>query len=89
MLRNEPGIHSIKVALLAERAVVEYDPDVWTADKIMSVSAAICQGCPSALGGSHACPSVSSASAFVVQSLTFSILRLVLSNGPIAYSGRM
>ncbi|KIP07056.1 hypothetical protein PHLGIDRAFT_127850 [Phlebiopsis gigantea 11061_1 CR5-6] len=36
MLRNEPGIHSIKVALLAERAVVEFDPDVWTADKIMS-----------------------------------------------------
>ena len=43
MLRNQPGIHSVKVALLAERAVVEYDPDVWTADKIMSVSTTICQ----------------------------------------------
>ena len=38
MLRTQDGIHSIKVALLAERAVVEYDPAVWTTDKIMSVS---------------------------------------------------
>lgn len=43
MLRNQPGIHSVKVALLAERAVVEYDPELWTEDKIMSVSATICQ----------------------------------------------
>lgn len=41
MLRNQPGIHSVKVALLAERAVVEYDPQVWTVDKIASVSATI------------------------------------------------
>ncbi|KAH7318872.1 heavy metal translocatin [Rhizoctonia solani] len=33
-LRSQPGIHSIQVALLAERAVVEYDPVVWTDDKI-------------------------------------------------------
>ena len=46
MLRNQPGIHSVKVALLAERAVVEYDPELWTAEKIMSVSATICQYLP-------------------------------------------
>lgn len=34
MLRNQPGIHSVKVALLAERAVVEYDPEKWTVEKI-------------------------------------------------------
>ncbi|KAJ7760558.1 Cu-transporting P-type ATPase [Mycena metata] len=36
MLREQPGINSIKVALLAERGVVEYDPKVWSADKIIS-----------------------------------------------------
>lgn len=36
-LRNQPGILSIKVALLAERAVIEYDPDVWTTDKLVNV----------------------------------------------------
>ncbi|KAI0918008.1 hypothetical protein AcW1_006994 [Taiwanofungus camphoratus] len=36
MLRSQPGIHSVKVALLAERGVVEYDPDVWNPDKIMN-----------------------------------------------------
>ncbi|KAF7794413.1 hypothetical protein EIP86_005547 [Pleurotus ostreatoroseus] len=36
MLRTQPGIHSVKVALLAERGVVEYDPEKWTPDKIMS-----------------------------------------------------
>ena len=39
MLRNQAGIHSIKVALLAERGVVQYDPNVWDPDKIVSVSA--------------------------------------------------
>ena len=38
MLRSQRGIHSIKVALLAERGVVEYDPSVWDADKIVNVS---------------------------------------------------
>lgn len=37
MLRTQPGIHSVKVALLAERGVVEYDPDVWTPEKIVGV----------------------------------------------------
>ena len=41
MLRTQPGIHSIKVALLAERGVVEYDPNVWDADKIINVSASL------------------------------------------------
>lgn len=41
MLRNQSGIHSVKVALLAERAVVEYDPAQWTDEKIMSVSTTI------------------------------------------------
>ncbi|KAJ8521264.1 hypothetical protein ONZ45_g2033 [Pleurotus djamor] len=36
MLRQQEGIHSIKVALLAERGVVEYDPSRWDADKIIS-----------------------------------------------------
>ncbi|KAJ6581508.1 Cu-transporting P-type ATPase [Mycena capillaripes] len=36
MLRGQPGIHSIKVALLAERGVVEYDPKTWDAEKIIS-----------------------------------------------------
>jgi len=35
MLRNQPGIQSIKVALLAERAVVEFDPTIWTAEKVI------------------------------------------------------
>ncbi|PPQ98941.1 hypothetical protein CVT24_003568 [Panaeolus cyanescens] len=35
MLREQKGIHSIKVALLAERAVVEYDPQHWTVEKIV------------------------------------------------------
>ncbi|KAJ3542134.1 hypothetical protein NM688_g6004 [Phlebia brevispora] len=34
MLRTQPGIHSVKVALLAERGVVDYDPEKWTPDKI-------------------------------------------------------
>ena len=38
MLREQKGIHSIKVALLAERAVVEYDPSFWTIDKLITVS---------------------------------------------------
>ncbi|CAE6447819.1 unnamed protein product [Rhizoctonia solani] len=33
-LVSQPGILSIQVALLAERAVVEYDPVLWTDDKI-------------------------------------------------------
>ncbi|KII87376.1 hypothetical protein PLICRDRAFT_112806 [Plicaturopsis crispa FD-325 SS-3] len=36
MMRTQAGIHSIKVALLAERGIVEYDPRVWDADKIIS-----------------------------------------------------
>ncbi|KAG1860723.1 E1-E2 ATPase-domain-containing protein [Suillus subalutaceus] len=36
MLRPQAGIHSIKVALLAERGVVEYDPSVWTPEKIVN-----------------------------------------------------
>ena len=34
MLRNQPGIHSVKVALLAERAVIEFDPLTWTLEKL-------------------------------------------------------
>jgi len=37
MLRDQKGIHSIKVALLAERAVIEYDPSHWTVEKLISV----------------------------------------------------
>ncbi|KAJ7091378.1 Cu-transporting P-type ATPase [Mycena belliarum] len=36
MLREQPGIHSIKVALLAERGVVEYDPQTWDPEKLIS-----------------------------------------------------
>lgn len=36
MLRPQDGIKSIKVALLAERGVVEYDPALWNPDKIIS-----------------------------------------------------
>ncbi|KAF9519499.1 hypothetical protein BS47DRAFT_1481974 [Hydnum rufescens UP504] len=35
MLRDQEGIHSIRVALLAERGVVEYDSSTWTVDKII------------------------------------------------------
>ncbi|KXN84236.1 putative copper-transporting ATPase HMA5 [Leucoagaricus sp. SymC.cos] len=35
MLRPQPGIHSIKVALLAERGVIEYDPSQWTVPKLI------------------------------------------------------
>jgi Cu+-exporting ATPase len=41
MMRNQEGIHSIKVALLAERAVVEYSPALWTTEKIVSVRISI------------------------------------------------
>lgn len=37
MLRQQPGIHSVKVALLAERGVVEFDPNQWTVPKLISV----------------------------------------------------
>ncbi|BGP30043.1 Cu(2+)-transporting P-type ATPase [Rhodotorula toruloides] len=33
-LKDQEGIASVKVALLAERAVVEYDPDRWTPAKL-------------------------------------------------------
>ncbi|KAH9953654.1 E1-E2 ATPase-domain-containing protein [Russula dissimulans] len=36
MLRSQPGIHSVKVALLAERGVVEFDPQQWNAEKIIN-----------------------------------------------------
>ncbi|KDQ51047.1 hypothetical protein JAAARDRAFT_140939 [Jaapia argillacea MUCL 33604] len=36
MLRNQPGILSIKVALLAERASIEYDPSMWTSEKLIN-----------------------------------------------------
>ncbi|KAG8220990.1 Apowln5-6 [Butyriboletus roseoflavus] len=35
VLRTQPGIYSVKVALLAERGIVEYDPSAWTAEKII------------------------------------------------------
>nr|AWF79127.1 Cu-transporting P1B-1 ATPase [Amanita strobiliformis] len=35
MLRQQQGIHSIKVALLAERGVVVYDPSIWTPEKLV------------------------------------------------------
>lgn len=38
MLRKMPGIHSVRVALLAERGVVEYDPTDWNPEKIINVS---------------------------------------------------
>jgi Cu+-exporting ATPase len=38
MLRSQPGIHSVKVALLAERGVVEFDPLQWNVVKVISVS---------------------------------------------------
>ncbi|KAF8141548.1 copper P-type ATPase CtaA [Boletus edulis] len=36
VLRTQPGIYSVKVALLAERGVIEYDPTSWTTDKIIN-----------------------------------------------------
>lgn len=36
MLRSQPGIHSVKVALLAERGVVEFDPQQWNAEKVIN-----------------------------------------------------
>lgn len=38
MLRPQAGIHSIKVALLAERGLVEYDPTLWSPEKLVGVS---------------------------------------------------
>ncbi len=35
-MRVQEGIDSVRVALLAERAVVEYDPSLWTVEKIMN-----------------------------------------------------
>ncbi|KAH9990156.1 hypothetical protein BJV77DRAFT_1013943 [Russula vinacea] len=32
----QPGIHSVKVALLAERGVVEFDPVQWTTEKVIN-----------------------------------------------------
>lgn len=37
MLRSQPGIHSVKVALLAERGVVEFDPQQWNTEKVINV----------------------------------------------------
>lgn len=37
-LRDQKGIHSIKIALLAERGVIEYDPSYWSSDKLINVS---------------------------------------------------
>lgn len=36
MMRGQEGIHSIRVALLAERAVVEYDPELWNNEKLIN-----------------------------------------------------
>ncbi|KAE8228204.1 hypothetical protein CF326_g6874 [Tilletia indica] len=36
MLRTQPGIIAVSVALLAEKAVVHYDPAKWTPDQIAS-----------------------------------------------------
>lgn len=36
MLRGQEGIHSVKVALLAERGTVEYDPEKWNDEKIIN-----------------------------------------------------
>ncbi|KAG6909357.1 hypothetical protein DXG01_000957 [Tephrocybe rancida] len=36
MLRDQKGIHSVKVALLAERGLIEYDPAHWTVDKLVN-----------------------------------------------------
>lgn len=42
MLRDQQGIRSIKVALLAERGVIEYDPAHWTVDKLVGVRVCGC-----------------------------------------------
>lgn len=39
MLREQAGIHAVKVALLAERAIVDYDPAIWDSEKLINVSA--------------------------------------------------
>lgn len=39
MLREQKGIHSVKVALLAERGVIEFDPHDWSVVKLISVCA--------------------------------------------------
>ncbi|KAG6890101.1 hypothetical protein C0995_012051 [Termitomyces sp. Mi166 len=36
VLRGQEGIHSVKVALLAERGLIEYDPAHWTVDKLIN-----------------------------------------------------
>jgi len=41
MLRQQPGIHSVKVALLAERGVVEYDASKWTVPRLIEVRPSI------------------------------------------------
>lgn len=41
MLREQKGIQSIKVALLAERGVIHYDPGLWTVEKLITVSASL------------------------------------------------
>ena len=38
MLRSQSGILSVKVALLAERGVVEFDPLLWDVEKVINVS---------------------------------------------------
>ncbi|KAI0287670.1 hypothetical protein BC826DRAFT_1108263 [Russula brevipes] len=38
MLRSQLGTHPVKVALLAERGVVDFDPQQWDAEKIIKVS---------------------------------------------------
>ena len=35
-MRSQEGIHSIKVALLAERGAIEFDPLIWTVEKLAS-----------------------------------------------------
>lgn len=42
VLQSQLGIYTVKVALLAERAVVEFDPRVWTTEKIINVTLAVC-----------------------------------------------
>ena len=42
MLRDQEGIHSVKVALLAERGIIQYDPKVWTEDKLINVCLSGC-----------------------------------------------
>lgn len=36
MLREQAGIHAVKVALLAERAIVDYDPAIWDSEKLIN-----------------------------------------------------